>query len=185
METEQCEHCQSILIVCAQCKRPFPRKPHEDERSWGARVYCSTTCAAQARRVDRGPGGADVAVKPCAYSDCDQLCRQRPNESPSSFQSRKYCSQECSAKARRGEIPEHLRVIVNKRKEDAQARKAALAKAKREDAKARKEAAEAERRARPLIRKVERPTAPVPAPAEAPPTVWRPAAWRAMDAARR
>jgi hypothetical protein len=131
---------------------------------WGARRFCSPACA-QAMRQKIRFSDTEPARKACEH--CGNDCVQNKTESPASFERRKYCSRECGYAARR--------TAGDTRKAEAEERRALRRERKREaDEKVAKAAKEA------LIRRV-----PVVNPTPPPADVWRPAAWRALDEARR
>jgi hypothetical protein len=157
-----CGECGSTLLICSResCAKPFPRRLHEDETSWGVRRYCSLECASAERQLVRFRDRV-LAEKPCQGPLCDKLARQRRNESPASFAERKYCSAACGHAARR-QGPISQKEARKQRERSKPVRRDPVPEPKK-----------------PLIREVR----PVPMPAPAP-NVWRPAAWRAMENAR-
>lgn len=184
-----CGECGSVLLICSRpdCGKPFPRRRHEDELSWGARVYCGLECAAADRQVVRFAGRV-LAQKPCGRKGCDNMATQRRNESPASFQARKYCGPECGFIARRiGEQAKSEAKKISDReyqRRKREARRAGIIPPKAKPGpKPKLEpelAAQVDEPVKQLIRTDVKIVNPEPV-AE----LWRPAAWRAMDAARR
>lgn len=165
-ERTTCTCCGSVLLICANptCRKTSPRGPREPQTKWGTRMYCSTDCAQYMRQKVRFDG-VDPARKTC--EQCGKDCVQRPNESPRSFEKRKFCSRECGYDNRRNN--------ATTAKAEAAERRLLRQQRKQEDDKKRAQAAQ-----EALIRKVAV-VQPPPPPAD----VWRPAAWRALDDARR
>lgn len=165
-ERTTCTCCGSTLLVCGNCGKASPRGETEAMVKWGARRFCSIACA-QAMRQKIRFSDTEPARKPCQH--CGKDCVQNTTESPATFERRKYCSRECGYAARRK--------VSGTRKAEAEQRRALQRETRRQDelkhAKAAQEALEALARRMPVV------TPPPPA------DVWRPAAWRALDEARR
>ncbi len=164
--TTTCESCGTRLPLCQKedCGKPIPRNQHESEASWGKRQYCSTECANAVRQI-LIHGTWEAAVKPCGRPGCTEKCVQRKNESPASFETRRFHDRECASIARRHGLFSDRQIREQKRVERANRPKP-------------QPKPPAERK--PLIR----PHTPPPVAPAPEPTVWRPAAWRAMEGAR-
>lgn len=164
--TTTCTSCGTELPLCQhpKCGKPIPRNPHESWAKWGKREYCSIQHANEVRQLAiHGP--FEAAVKPCARPGCTEKCVQRRNESPTSFEERKYHDRECASMARRhGDLSDRQR---------RELRRAQRAAAPRPTPLPRKRDVEVENK--PLIRDV-----PIVHP-KPEPKVWRPAAWQEMD----
>jgi len=134
---------------------------------WGARRFCSTACA-QAMRQKIRFSDTEPARKVCQH--CGNDCVQNATESPATFERRKYCSRECGYAARRK--------ASEANKAEAEERRALRRERQRQESLERLERVKVAREA--LIRKV-----PAVNPPPPPADVWRPAAWRTLDEARR
>lgn len=175
MAFTHCGECGSTLLICSRrdCGKTFPRRPHEDETSWGSRRYCSLECAAAERQQLRFEGRV-LAEKACGNPECEKLATQRRNETPRSFELRKYCSHECANAVRRQSAPEKL----EHRKELRHARE-----------QVKSDSSELPPEKPPVVPVERYVPAPVPelppAPVVASRPTWRPGLWRELDEARR